>query len=313
MKSRLSLILSLVFLGGTVCASAAQYFIYPLEKSPQAGSPATAVLAKQYLGTDLRVVYRTEDTVHLASPRDPSTRLEHNLVTGEFHFERSFARYLGDFAPKLPSADEAAKIGQEFLAKNGILPANLGELKLAHVGGLRAQNVVRGIAAGPVVDKLVTLSYSRVIDGLPVIGPGSKFVINIGNAGEVVGLDRQWREVNAKGRTALSEKELFTDDEVYALAKRQILTEFGKDAIFEIRGKGPCYYDNNGTILQPVFTFEAQVITSDDGVVPANYLCVIPLLRRSPEPLALTALDPKAKELIRSVKPVAAPIRPIAD
>lgn len=313
MKPSLSLLsLGLILASGSLAAvsQAASVFVYPLEKTTET---STAQLARQYLGTsELQAVHRTEDTIYLAS-KDDSTRLEHNLVTGDFRFERGLERYLGDFAPKLPSADEAVRATYDFLKQNGILPRNTEELKLAHVGGLRAQSVADGKNAGPVIDKLVTLTYSRVIDGVPVIGPGSKLVVNLGEGGEVVSLARHWREVSLDARKEVSEKEVLNDDEVYALAKRQILSQFGQEALFEVRGKGLAYYDNNGGILQPVMMFETQVITSDDGVVPTNYLCVIPLLRDSPEPLNLTALDPKAKELIKQGSPFVRPIRSIGE
>lgn len=314
MKPSLSLLsLGLILASGALAtvSQAASLFVYPLAKSSDAVS--TAQLARQYLGTaELQAVHRTEDTIYLTS-KDDSTRLEHNLATGDFRFERGLDRYLGDFAPKLPSADEAVRATYDFMKQNGILPRNTEELKLAHVGGLRAQGVVDGKSAGPVIDKLVTLSYSRVIDGVPVIGPGSKFVVNLGEGGEVVSLARHWREFSTDARKEVSEKEIFSDDEVYALAKRQILSQFGEEALFEVRGKGLAYYDNNGGILQPVMVLETQVITSDDGVVPTNYLCVIPLLRQSPEPLNLTAIDPMAKEMIKQGRPLAQPIRSIGE
>jgi hypothetical protein len=175
--------------------------------------------------------------------------------------------------------------------------------------------VIDGKNAGPVVDKLVTLSYSRLIDGLPVLGPGSKFVLDLGDRAEVIGLVRHWREISRSGRKEIAREELYSESEVEELAKRQILAEFGEKSLIEIRGKGPAYFDNNGSLLQPVFVFETQVITSDDGVVPTNYLCVIPLMRNSPEPLRLTAIDPKAKELILTGKPIdrPPPTRPIGD
>jgi len=312
MKPSLSLVsLGLLLLSGSLATigHAASLFIYPLEQSTQTDTSSTARLAKQFLGTtELQAVYRTEDTLYLAS-KDDSVRLEHNLATGDFRFERSLSRYLGDFAPKLPSPEEAVRFTYDFLKANGILPRNTEELKLAHVGGLRAQGTIDGKSAGPVIDKLITLSYSRLIDGLPVVGPGSKLVVNIGEGGEVVTLARHWREVNLDGRKEVSPTETFTDDEVYALAKRQILSQFGPAALFEVRGKGVAYYDNNGSILQPVAVFETQVITQDDGVVPTNYLCIIPLLRQSPEPLNLTALDPQAKELIKQASPLTRVIR----
>jgi len=308
--------LGLALLAITLAASAqaASYSIYPFEKSPEANADATARLARQYLGTvELQTIQRTQDTLYLSSPKDNSTHIELNVVNGEFRFERGLKRYLGEFVPKLPSTKEVGDLSLGFLKQNGLLPKNTAELKLAHIGGLRAQSLIDGKNAGPIIDKLITVTYTRLVDGLPVIGPGSKLVLQIGDRGEVVGLIRHWRELNVANRKEISRADLIDENEAYDLAKRQILSEFGKDAVFEVCGKGPAYYDNSGGILQPVYIFETEVITIDDSVVPTKYLAVIPLLRNSPEPLALTALDPKAKELIRNVQSRTTPPRHVGD
>ena len=317
MKPTISILsLGLILAGGSLASvsQAASLFIYPFEKSADADAVSTDRLTKQYLGaTDLQAVHRTEDTVYLASAKDDSVRFEHNLVTGDFRMDRGLNRYLGDFVPKLPSTEEAVSAVSGFLKQNGILPRRTEELKLAHVGGLRAQGTIDGKSAGPMVEKLITLSYSRMIDGVPVMGPGSKFVVSLGDRAEVVSLARHWREVNLDARKEVSAKEILTDDEVNAFAKRQILSQFGADALFEVRGKGMAYYDNNGSLLQPVVVLETQVITSDDGVVPTDYLCIVPLLRQSPEPLNLTAIDPEAKQLIQQAGIVTKPGRSISE
>lgn len=86
------------------------------------------------------------------------------------------------------------------------------------------------------------------------------------------------------------------------MAKVQIMTEFGEGTSYKFTTSGKSYYDNNGGILQPVYMFETTVTLNDQKVAPFNYLCVIPLLRNSPEPLNLTALDPRAKELIKTLR-----------
>lgn len=310
MNSRLLFIVLGVLAAGKMSAQklGSPVYLYPLVTAAEAGSDKTAGLVGRFVGqAELVAAHRTADTVFLASPKDATTHLEHNVVTGDFRFRKNMTRYLGDFAPRLPSAEEAPRIGLEFLKANHLLPRDSAELKLAHVGGLRAQSVVGGKYAGPIVDKLVTLTYSRLIDGIPVMGPGSKFVLDLGDGGEVIGLTRQWREIDRSAAKRIASEELYSESEAEELARRQILSEFGEKSLIEVRGRGLAYFDNNGSLLQPVYVLETQVITINDGAVPTNYLCVVPLMRSSPEPIRLTALDPKAKELIRTVTPTTRP------
>ena len=48
--------------------------------------------------------------------------------------------------------------------------------------------------------------------------------------------------------------------------------------------------------------FEVAITMRDQKAKPFNYLCVIQGLKNSPEPLQLTAVDPRAKELIKNIK-----------
>jgi hypothetical protein len=261
-------------------------------------------LIKRFLGTaDVSNVHRSEDgTVYFSLPDDLNTTFEHNVSTGDIRFHRGMSRYLGDFEPKLPTKDKAVSLAQEFLKANDLLPNNLDELKLAHVGGLRAMNTIDGKQAGPVLEKLVTLSYSRVVDGLPVIGPGSKLVLDLGDRGEVVSLIRHWRELNTSTRKTIPRQALYTDKEALALAKKQIVAEYGENVSFKILSSSRAYFDNNGRVLQPVYVFETAIKLGDRNVQPFNYLCVIQGLKKSPEPLRLTAVDAEAKRLIQTIQ-----------
>ena len=41
----------------------------------------------------------------------------------------------------------------------------------------------------------------------------------------------------------------------------------------------------------------------DRNIQPVKYLCIIPMLKNSPEPIKLTTVDPRAKEMIKDMKP----------
>ena len=231
-----------------------------------------------------------------------NTNLEHDLNTGNFTFNRGMTKYLNDFIPQLPTPQEALKIADRFLASNALSPRNSKEFKLLHQGGVRATTVQNGNKPGPIIDKLITLNYGRVIDSLPVLGPGSKMVINIGDKGEVTSLIRRWRELSRLARKKIDLDQQISQEEAQSLARRQIVAEFGTKAKFEISRSFKAYYDNNGQIIQPVYAFETTINLGDQNVQPFNYLCVIPFAKNAPERLNLFVTDPRAKEAIRNYK-----------
>jgi len=272
--------------------------VYSFQKTEPATLDASLSYEKQFLGTSDRVAASEDGIVRYVSARDTNTTLEHNLATGDISFNRNFSRYLGTFAPKLPSGDEAQKYAESFLGANRLLPVNREELKVAHVGGLRASTVSSDGKAGPTIDKLVTLTYSRQLNGVPVIGAGSKIIVNVGDSGEVIGVNRRWRELDKP--IALSDTELLTEAEANDLLKRQILTEFGERATFEVLQTQIAYFDNNGSYVQPVFAFQTKIQPADQKLPAIEYVGVIPAMRTPVEALNLVANDPASFRTLKA-------------
>jgi hypothetical protein len=241
--------------------------------------------------------------VYYVSADSVNATFEQNLTNGNFEF-RKLPKDYGNVVPKLPSTEEARRIAEGFLQSRKVAPRNASELKLVHTGGVREQAVVGGQRAGPVIDKLITLTYGRELDGLQVIGAGSKVVINIGDKGEVVGMIHRWRELDRGSAKAVQAGEAITQAEAEEQARKQIQEEFGQ-VPYEIRSAVKSYYDRNGSYLQPVWAFNVQLNLNrtDKNVPPVQYLCVIPMLKDSPESLQLTERDPRAKELIKTGRP----------
>jgi hypothetical protein len=290
--------------GGEQPPSKETVFVYTFEGPANRSVDDSKKLIEKFLGSrDLGNLYKSDDnTVYYTSKDDVSETFENDLNNGNFTFNRSMKQYMGTSVPQLPAKEEAIRLAEEFLNKNGLMPKNRNELTLAHYGGLRAEAVIDGKKAGPIIDKLITVSYSRRVDDLPVVGPGSKVVINIGNKGEVVGAVYRWRELGTASRKQVQTQEAISQQEAEEAAKRQIAAEFGQDTSYKFTTSGKAYYDNNGGILQPVYIFEATITLRDQKIAPFKYLCVIPLLRNSPEPLNLTALDPRAKESLKTTR-----------
>ena len=257
-----------------------------------------------FLGiTDTGPLYKSdENTVYFTSKDDVTTTFEDDLNTGNFTFHKGMQKYLGDYVPKLPDRDGAVKATEDFLRTNGLFPRDSRQLKLVHYGGVRSNTVIDGQKSGPIVDKLITVTYGRLVDGLRVIGPGSKLVANIGEGGELVGLVYRWRELDAQTKKPLAREAVLSQQEAEEMARRQIQQEYGRDITYKILGSGKAYYDNNRKILQPVYVFETEIQVKDEKVKPFNYLCVIQMWKESPEPLQLTAVDPRARELIKNIR-----------
>lgn len=254
--------------------------------------------AKQFLpgGVDTKLTSRG-GIVRYVSSTDVNTTLEHNLFTGDLSFNRNFSRYLGSFVPKLPGDDVVADYAYKFLAANKLLPENAAELKVAHIGGLRTNAVLKGDRPGPIIDKLKTVTYSRQLEGLPVIGAGSKLIVNIGDGGEVIGVSKRWRELDKP--TRVDPAELISEKEAMALSKRQILSEFGAKSAIKFVNTQVAYFDNNGQFIQPAFAFQTLVTLADRNLAPIEYVSVIPALRKPVEELNLLAIDAKALELVQ--------------
>lgn len=282
-------------------------YVYTFEKGNQLTTGDSKKMITQYMGIPNPhelTVSTDENIAYFVADEDLNITFEQDLNNGNFEFSKITKAYLDNDALKLPSEEEAIRIAQDFLKTNGIAAKNGGEIRLVHSGGIRSQNIVNGQQAGPVIDKVRTLTYGRIIDSLPVIGVGSKIIVQIGDKGEVLGVTRKWRELQAGTKKEIKAEEMISVKEANELARRQIATEFGANATFEIVSTQKSYYDGNGNILQPVFAFNSLVKLGgqERNIQPIKYLCIISMLKNSPEPIKLTTVDPKAKEMIRNIK-----------
>jgi hypothetical protein len=281
-------------------------YVYSFEKTAPISIDDSKKMISEYLNIstvhDL-TVSKDENVAYFVADEDINTTFEQNLSNGNFAFSKLTSAYLNGTAPDLPSEGEAIRIAENYLASKGLSPKNRAEMRLVHSGGLRSQAVVNGAHGGPVVDLLRTLTYGRILDSMPVIGVGSKIIVNIGDKGEVYGVTRNWRELNASTKKEVKLQEMISNKEAEEMARKQIMEEFGKETRFEIRGVQKSYYDGNGNMLQPVWAFDTQLyLTGISGNrQPVSYLCIIPMLKNSPEPIHLTTIDPKSKDLIKEI------------
>lgn len=228
-----------------------------------------------------------------------STYFEQNILTGKFSFNRGMNKYLGEFKPELPSETVSEEIAISFLKKYNLTPKSREELRLLHSGGLRADSPTgQGI-----IDKMRTLTYGRFLNGIPVIGSGSKIVIHIGDKGEVSGLIYKWREITESKKEPVKSEEMISQEEAKAIFNETIATEFGKGASATINKIDLIYYDGDGNYIQPAYGIESTVMIelSKDNVIKLPYLSIVTALKDPPEVINLREVSKDAIRLLNKI------------
>jgi hypothetical protein len=281
---------------------AEKVFTYTFQAPRELSVASAGRIASQVMDAgNVPLTVTNQKIASYSSPEDASVYFEQDLSTGNISFSKSLRKYSGNAVPQLPSPEEADKIAREYLQKFNLMPLNEREIQLVHKGGLRASSVIDGKKGGPVIDKIITLSYGRFIDGVPVIGPGSKIVVNIGNAGEITGVIRRWREINLLTKTQLNPEQVLSQKEAEMELQKLIATEFGREATYEVKSSGKAYYDGNGKTLQPVFIFDTRVSLGKSHIEPFNYLALVNI-QRNPVESVRPIIDERAKASLKDPK-----------
>jgi len=138
-------------------------------------------------------------------------------------------------------------------------------------------------------DKLKVVTYSRQINGLPVIGPGSKIVVTIGNNGVVEGVIKRWRPFRTlSAPKAIVAVNTVVDPATALAAFSKRLSQQFPRAIPTIQNMDVALYDSNEKAIQPVYVFETNLLTQRQGPGADSsdqFLGVAPALTSAPEPI----------------------------
>lgn len=293
-----------------------QYFIKPTEGTIsnvtfaedltiEMQNKAMKIIPLTVPNEDELVAFRRLVSKELANAKkDPSIHFTVDAKRGLVSFNRGMQQYHGAFRPTLPSAKEAASLSMKFLRESKMMPKNADQLKLIHNGGLRAAYLENG-KKSVTIDKLRTLTYGRVIDGIPVTGEGSKIVVNVGHKGSIVSVIHKWKSTTGKSRI-VSPKEMKSAAAAKEEIQKLIAKEFSGKA--QIRKIQQIYYNGNGKFIQPVYAFEAVIRVA--GVKkPAPYYGMIPALYKAPEAVDINRKTGarQAQEYIKQTSPKVLP------
>ncbi len=153
----------------------------------------------------------------------------------------------------------AIKRAQEIVRKYKL--ASLKELRVLKVSRLHVGSIELATRKGDerIID--VGIAFQRVIDRIPVDGPGGKIVVYLDQQGEVTGIDRLWRNIKDAYRpvTKLRSPKLAEEDLRRYWSKHtsyQINVNETRFAYFELGWKETQKY------LQPVYVMPMTILSA---------------------------------------------------
>jgi hypothetical protein len=131
-----------------------------------------------------------ESRMSMRHPEDPSAVFEYDRRTGNFLFNAGLMKLRDEATtPNLPNQGALPRLAARHLAEIGVEPAE-AEMQVVHLGGLNMA-IPNGSGGSTVFEKLKTVRFHRILDGLPVEGD-TRLVMHLGEGGALSGLVYQW-------------------------------------------------------------------------------------------------------------------------
>ncbi|MHC1757090.1 MAG: hypothetical protein AB9861_16945 [Methanosarcina sp.] len=173
--------------------------------------------------------------------------------------------------PDLPSDAEAIKIAESFLAEMNLLPSDAKLDKVVADKQLESEK-----STGKVLKEydtvLQVIASAREINGIPIVGPGNKIKVYVGEKGEVVGLFKAWKDVETSkekvniktAETAYTE--LQNGKAMFLTANLDTIDKVSIKNIYLAYWMEPAGEEQDSAL--PVYVFEGEAIDSESQAVP---------------------------------------------
>ena len=176
--------------GVTLPATPDKRMVYKV-KSPEVTAEKVVALAETLrLGSSI-----TENDEKIIV-RDGSFELEVLKASGRVAYADQ-SRIYGDISnpPNLPSEKSAVESAREFLSDKGLMPIDAEFSKVVtDTAEIARKDPNTGEISKEKIDLDMQVMFSREIDGIPVVGAGSKLKAYIGDNGDIIGVYKCWRE-----------------------------------------------------------------------------------------------------------------------
>jgi len=221
-----------------------------------------------------RLVFSSED--------DASAVFDVDSRTGTFLFNAGLKGYSDEAATRdLPSPKEAPDVAREYLAKLRYMPKNDQELVVERVGGLAMAAAKDGRSSEP-YQKLVTVYFGRVIDGLRVQGRGSRILVHLGESSALVGVIRSWLEVEPQ---KVDRDGVKSDDMILHEINRRLFRMADQAREIVVRKAELVLFDDGRGVIEPAIhvvasaRYEGPERAKEGVEIPVDFY--VPVLLRS--------------------------------
>ena len=157
--------------------------------------------------------------------------------------------------PNLPDSKVAPQRARQHLKALKLLPGNLKDMVVAHVGG-ESMAVVDEKGVSTTYEKLRVVRFGREIDGIPVQGPGSRIIVSLGKGGQLAGLIWDWAELQSASRAQERAKTISRKEARNTMLKRiATVSDEAKEVV--VTQVKLVFFDDDQGVIEPAYHVEA--------------------------------------------------------
>ena len=231
-------------------------------KSPLIASAGAATAVAEHLfelsgqATSVELKKSPKGRFGYINQDDRSASFYYSPATGDITFSRGMQDYTGEMnTPGLPERAEAIELAKDYLANLGLLPEHGSEMVVNEVGSLN-MSVAREDGTTSDYRKQVSVYFSRQINGVDVVGTGSKMIVHLGTHGELAGLIRRWSEVEA---TQAAPAAFIPTSQVRARMAAQLDKDWREASEIVAEAPRMVIYDDGHGVLEPAYVTDSKV------------------------------------------------------
>lgn len=170
--------------------------------------------------------------------------------------------------PNLPDRRKAPAQAKAHLKALKLLPDRFEEMVVEHIGG-EAMGELNRDGTTTIYDKLRTVRFGRRVNGLPVRGPGSRIVVQLGEDGQLASLVRVWSQIRSESpRKSVTPETFNSKSEVRNMITKRTQAVAEEARGIEIRQIELVLFDDEQGVIEPAYYVVAARIYDTEDIKP---------------------------------------------
>jgi len=182
---------------------------------------------------------------------------------------------------RLLNRDAALNKALEHVNALQLVPKDESKIAPKHVITLSKAELKQGGTAVS-ADVLQTVSFQRMLDEKPVVGRGSQLFLDLGDQGQLEGLNRTWNQLVPSKIAA----EFRTDKDIYDEVEKTLAAQLRGDVTVRVNKLRLVYSGDDRRFVQPAYFYSAE-ISAPNAQGKGYSAGVVAALKNPPEPVVL--------------------------